>query len=141
MPGQGPRPVGENGAGKSTLMKILVGVEQPTHGRIVLDENEVRVHSPLDASRKGIGIIFQELNLCPNLSVTENIFLAREMMRGAPIDQKQQKEQVRKIIRRWSKHRPRLSDLRIGRQVVEIAGAAQMPASDHGWPTSALSTE
>ena len=71
--------IGENGAGKSTLMKILAGVERPTHGKILLDGQEIHLHSPLDATRLGIGIIYQELNLCANLSVVDNIFLAREI--------------------------------------------------------------
>ena len=70
--------IGENGAGKSTLMKILAGVEQPTSGKIFLDGLEIHPHSPLDATNLGIGIIYQELNLCANLSVVDNIFLARE---------------------------------------------------------------
>src|SRR5665811_1995296 len=58
--------IGENGAGKSTLMKILAGVEQQTEGKILLDGQEINLRSPLDATRLGIGIIYQELNLCSN---------------------------------------------------------------------------
>ncbi|MBS1184293.1 MAG: putative sugar transporter, ATP-binding protein, partial [Proteobacteria bacterium] len=74
--------IGENGAGKSTLMRILAGVDQATSGRIMMGGEEVRFSSVLDAAKKGIGIVFQELNLCPNLSVTENIFLGRDMTKG-----------------------------------------------------------
>ena len=87
--------IGENGAGKSTLMKILAGVEQPTSGKILLEGNEVQLHSPLDANRLGIGIIYQELNLCANLSVVDNIFLAREKARNGLIQQRSQKQRAR----------------------------------------------
>ena len=70
--------IGENGAGKSTLMKILAGVEQPTSGRLLLDGQPVRFASVREAAKAGVGIVFQELNLCPNLTVTQNIFLGRE---------------------------------------------------------------
>ena len=80
--------IGENGAGKSTLMKILAGVERPTSGKILLDGQEIHLHSPLDATRLGIGIIYQELNLCANLSVVDNIYLAREISQNGLIDQK-----------------------------------------------------
>ena len=79
--------VGENGAGKSTLMKIIAGVEQPTAGRILLDGKPVSVRSVRDAARHGIGIVFQELNLCPNLSVAENLLLVDAPTRfGIDID-------------------------------------------------------
>ena len=71
--------IGENGAGKSTLMKILAGVQTPTRGKILLDGNKIQPRSPLEATRLGIGMIFQELNLCDNLSVVDNIFLAHEI--------------------------------------------------------------
>src|SRR4051812_11705982 len=71
--------IGENGAGKSTLMKILAGVEQPTSGRLLLDGQPVRFASVREAAAAGVGIVFQELNLCPNLTVTQNIFLGRDL--------------------------------------------------------------
>ena len=67
--------VGENGAGKSTLMKILAGVYQPDKGKIRLSGNPARFATPADAQKAGIGIIYQEFNLLPWLSVTENILL------------------------------------------------------------------
>jgi ribose transport system ATP-binding protein len=70
--------LGENGAGKSTLMKILSGVYTKDKGKILLNGKELEVLNPKDASDKGIAIIHQELNLVPNLTVYENIFLGRE---------------------------------------------------------------
>ena len=70
--------VGENGAGKSVLMKIMVGLIQPDGGTIKLHGEPVVLRSPSDAIRNGIGMVFQEGSLVPNLSVTENLFLCHE---------------------------------------------------------------
>ena len=70
--------VGENGAGKSTLMKILSGIYKKDTGDIVYKGNSVNINSPFEAQRLGIGIIHQELNLMPHLTVAENIFIGRE---------------------------------------------------------------
>ena len=70
--------VGENGAGKSTLMKILSGVYLPDAGIIRLKGREVRFHDSTQARNAGVGIIYQELNLIPHLSVSANIFIGRE---------------------------------------------------------------
>src|SRR6202007_1005686 len=67
--------VGENGAGKSTLARILAGSTKADAGIISIDNNPVRIESPLDAQRLGIGIIYQELDLFPNLTVGENIVI------------------------------------------------------------------
>jgi ribose transport system ATP-binding protein len=70
--------VGENGAGKSTLIKIISGIHKPDKGEIFVREQKVTFSSPNDAFSKGIAVVHQELNLCPNLTVTENIFLGME---------------------------------------------------------------
>jgi erythritol transport system ATP-binding protein len=137
--------VGENGAGKSTLMKIIAGVEEPTHGRILLDGKEIRIRSPLDAKRQGIGIIFQELDLCPNLSVTDNIFMAREVVHYGTVNRKAQKKVALGLIQRLEQVidlDAKVGDLRIGQQqIVEIAKAlaqdVRILIMDE--PTSALS--
>jgi ribose transport system ATP-binding protein len=69
--------LGENGAGKSTLMKILAGVYQADKGTIYIEGKQVDIKNPKDAQKHGIGIIFQEFNLIPHLSVAENIFFGR----------------------------------------------------------------
>jgi ABC-type sugar transport system ATPase subunit len=70
--------VGENGAGKSTLMKIIAGVLRPDSGKLLLRGQPVELTDPLEAQRLGISIVFQELNLFPDLTVAENIFLNHE---------------------------------------------------------------
>lgn len=70
--------VGENGAGKSTLMLTLGGVHTPEEGEILLEGEKVTFHSPMDAQRRGIGIVYQELSLIPELSIAENIFANRQ---------------------------------------------------------------
>ena len=74
--------VGENGAGKSTLMKILYGVQRPDDGVISVSGTEVTLHSPADAIRNGIGMVFQHFMLADNLSVLENIVLGAESLHG-----------------------------------------------------------
>lgn len=74
--------VGENGAGKSTLMKILSGVHQPDEGEMRLNGQAYRPRNPLDARRRGIAMIYQELSLAPHLSVMENVLLGVEPAKG-----------------------------------------------------------
>ncbi|MCY4459262.1 MAG: ATP-binding cassette domain-containing protein [Albidovulum sp.] len=70
--------MGDNGAGKSTLMKIVAGNFPPTSGSIVLDGEEVHFTKPIEARRKGIEIVYQDLALCDNLTAAANVFLGRE---------------------------------------------------------------
>src|SRR5919197_6455372 len=77
-PGEVHALMGENGAGKSTLMKILAGAERGDAGEILLDGEPVTIDSPERAMALGIGIIYQEFNLVPHLTVAENIYLGRE---------------------------------------------------------------
>lgn len=74
--------VGENGAGKSTLIKMLTGVLKPDEGKIYVNGKEVSFRNPIDAFKHGISVIHQELNLAPNLTVYENVFLASEITKS-----------------------------------------------------------
>ncbi|MCR5650022.1 MAG: sugar ABC transporter ATP-binding protein [Lachnospiraceae bacterium] len=69
--------MGENGAGKSTLIKVLTGVYTKDEGSIRLDDKEVAIRSPQDAQHMGISTVYQEITLCPNLSVAENMYIGR----------------------------------------------------------------
>lgn len=69
--------MGENGAGKSTLIKVLTGVYQMDGGEIRVEGEKVAIHSPQDAQNAGISTVYQEITLCPNLTVAENIFIGR----------------------------------------------------------------
>lgn len=77
-PGEVVGLVGENGAGKSTLMRILAGVYRPDSGTLLLDGKPLILNSPREANLQGIGIVFQEQSLLPNLTVAENIYLGQE---------------------------------------------------------------
>ena len=73
--------VGENGAGKSTLMKIIMGIYTKDSGRILLEGEEIDIRTPEEAHERGVGMIFQELSLIPQLNVAQNIFLGNEPLR------------------------------------------------------------
>ena len=70
--------VGDNGAGKSTLIKCVAGIYSIDHGEIFFEGNEVHIHGPKDAARLGIEVVYQDLALCDNLDVVQNMYLGRE---------------------------------------------------------------
>ncbi len=70
--------VGDNGAGKSTLIKCVAGIHPPDSGETVFDGQRVSIHSPKDAARLGIEVVYQDLSLCDNLDVVQNMYLGRE---------------------------------------------------------------
>src|SRR6185503_13737246 len=74
--------MGDNGAGKSTMVKLIAGNFPPTSGEIRLDDEVVHFHKPVDARRKGVEIVYQDLALCDNLSAAANVFLGREVKKG-----------------------------------------------------------
>ena len=92
--------MGENGAGKSTLIKVLTGVEEFESGeiRIAGAEGAIINHSPQEAGEHGISTVYQEVNLCPNLSVAENLFIGREPKRAGMIDWKTMNQKARDLL-------------------------------------------
>ncbi|MEA4939567.1 MAG: sugar ABC transporter ATP-binding protein, partial [Christensenella sp.] len=91
--------VGENGAGKSTLMKVLNGIYKKDGGQIIYKGEEIELSNPLDAQRRGIGMIHQELNLMPHLTVAENIFIGKEpMVGGVFLDQKKANKAAKELL-------------------------------------------
>jgi len=92
--------VGENGAGKSTLIKVLTGVDRPDAGRIMLDDKEIHTRSPQHAQTLGISTVYQEVNLCPNLTVAENILIGWEPRKFGRIDWPTMNTQAANILKR-----------------------------------------
>jgi erythritol transport system ATP-binding protein len=138
--------IGENGAGKSTLMKIIAGVSTPTSGEILIDNNVVHYTTPSEAVRYGVGIIYQELNLFPNLNIAENIFMTREIKNNLiNIDFKRQLQEAKKYLDKlqlFVDPATLVNDLRAGQQqIVEICKVlsqnARIIIMDE--PTSSLS--
>lgn len=92
--------MGENGAGKSTIIKIITGVYSKDAGTLYMDGRPVEIHSRQDSIQAGIAVIYQELSLVPALTVTENIFLGRELTRFGLRDRREMEKQVRALIDR-----------------------------------------
>src|SRR5215210_2835200 len=90
--------IGQNGAGKSTLMNILSGVYPADAGEILIDGEPVVIGHPREALRHGIGTVYQELSLLPNLSVADNIFLGREAGNGFVVDERVIIDKARAVL-------------------------------------------
>lgn len=122
--------MGENGAGKSTLIKVLTGVYEKDEGEIFLkgEEKAVAIKSPQDAQNLGISTVYQEITLCPNLSVAENMYIGRT--KGVGMNWKQMNESADKILQSLdipAKATQQLSTCSIAiQQMVAIARAVDM---------------
>ena len=124
--------MGENGAGKSTLIKVLTGVHEFESGSIHMagNSNAIVNHSPQEAQANGISTVYQEVNLCPNLTVAENLFIGREPRKMGMIDWKQMNERSGKLLESLDIHVPptqMLEECSIAiQQMIAIARAVDM---------------
>ena len=120
--------IGENGAGKSTLMNVLAGAVRPDSGHLEVDGRLYTPESPLDAQRRGIALIHQELSLCPHLSVAENILLGIEPSRFGRMDFRESHRRTTALLKEFGHANIRPDEI-VGRlslaarQVVEICRA------------------
>lgn len=140
--------VGENGAGKSTLMKILTGVYTRDGGEVLVDGHPVNFTHPKEAEAAGIVFIYQEINAMPDLSVTENMFIGREIRkRFGVIDKVKMEQQAEEVLQRLGvriRVKKPMGELSIGQQqMIEVAKALMVDAKviimDE--PTAAMTLE
>ncbi len=138
--------LGENGAGKSTLIKVLTGVEERDSGSVFLEGKPVAFKNTQEAQKLGISTVYQEVNLCPNLSVAENIYIGREPKTGGRIDWQKINKNTRELLAKFNLDidvTKKLDFFSVAiQQMVAIARAADISAKvlilDE--PTSSLSS-
>ncbi len=122
--------LGENGAGKSTLIKILTGAYQPTTGQVLVDGTPVTLDNPQHAQKYGIGTVYQEVNLLPNRSVAENLFLGHQPTRFGLVDRRRMERESRAVLQRYGLDIDPASELGAHsvavQQIVAIARAVEL---------------
>lgn len=90
---------GDNGAGKSVLIKCVAGIHQPDGGEIIWDGHPVHIRSPKDAAALGIETVYQDLALCDNLDIVQNMFLGRERLRRVALDEESMERSARQTLK------------------------------------------
>src|SRR5438105_6875366 len=91
--------VGDNGAGKSTLIKTISGINIPDSGEIVFEGRPVAIHGPRDVAQLGISTVYQDLALCDNLDVVANLYLGREKLTAASLDEEAMEQRAVTVLR------------------------------------------
>ncbi|ONI87104.1 sugar ABC transporter ATP-binding protein [Saccharothrix sp. ALI-22-I] len=128
-PGQVTALVGDNGAGKSTLVKCIAGIHPMDSGQVLFNGEEVHIHGPRDAAHLGIEVVYQDLALCDNLDIVQNMFLGRERGKLGLLDEADMEQAARKTltslsVRTVKSVRTQVASLSGGqRQTVAIAKA------------------
>ncbi|MBR3601620.1 MAG: sugar ABC transporter ATP-binding protein [Lachnospiraceae bacterium] len=119
--------MGENGAGKSTLMKVLTGIYKKDEGTITYEGKEIEFENPSAAQEAGVIIVHQELNMLSHLTVAQNIFIGREIMKGSMIDDAKMNEEAAKLFKKLNidiDPAETMGNLTVGKQqMCEIAKA------------------
>ncbi|MFD1254142.1 Galactose/methyl galactoside import ATP-binding protein MglA [Devosia equisanguinis] len=122
--------LGENGAGKSTLIKILTGAYQPTTGQVLADGEPVVLDNPQQAQKYGIGTVYQEVNLLPNRSVAENLYLGHQPTRFGFVNRRKMEADTRTVLARYGLDLDPASELGSHsvavQQIVAIARAVEL---------------
>jgi ABC-type sugar transport system ATPase subunit len=115
--------VGDNGAGKSTLIKTVAGIWAPTAGHIFWNGEEVHIHTPRTATDLGIATVYQDLALCDNLDIVQNMYLGREETRRGTLDEVKMELETRKLLNDLS-----VSTVKSVRQLVGSLSGGQRQA-------------
>ncbi|MBY8853158.1 ATP-binding cassette domain-containing protein, partial [Saccharothrix sp. MB29] len=97
-PGQVTALVGDNGAGKSTLVKSIAGIHPMDSGQVLFNGREVTIHGPREAADLGIEVVYQDLALCDNLDIVQNMFLGRERGKLGMLDEADMEQAARKTL-------------------------------------------
>jgi fructose transport system ATP-binding protein len=126
LPGEILAVIGDNGAGKSTLIKALAGAIVPDEGQILLDGNPVHFSNPMEARRRGIETVYQDLAVAPALDIASNLYLGRELRRRGPLGSVLRMLDKRRMRQESARH---MADLKIGigsiTQAVETLSGGQ----------------